>query len=173
MPEIITTARSSPPTRENIKNNIEELRITRSHIQNPFMALSKAKDRYKASGRSISQRITAFRLKRSARCRCGMEGTAGRPQPRWSRKARRSLQYLKETGRHGIVLAGRPYHTDPEINHGIPDLITSYGVAVLTEDSISHLGTGRPSADRHRPVDVPLPSVPGSILCQAHSLTWI
>ena len=39
----------------------------------------------------------------------------------------------------GIVLAGRPYHIDPEINHGIPELITSYGLAVLTEDSVSHL----------------------------------
>ena len=41
--------------------------------------------------------------------------------------------------RRGIVLAGRPYHVDPEINHGIPELITSYGLAVLTEDSVSHL----------------------------------
>ena len=39
----------------------------------------------------------------------------------------------------GIVLAGRPYHVDPEINHGIPEMINSYGLAVLTEDSISHL----------------------------------
>ncbi len=46
---------------------------------------------------------------------------------------------MKETGRHGIVLAGRPYHIDPEINHGIPELINSYGIAVLTEDSVSHL----------------------------------
>jgi hypothetical protein len=38
-----------------------------------------------------------------------------------------------------IVLAGRPYHIDPEINHGIPELINSYGIAVFTEDSISHL----------------------------------
>ena len=40
-----------------------------------------------------------------------------------------------------IVLAGRPYHLDGEINHGIPELITSYGFAVLTEDSISHLAS--------------------------------
>ena len=46
---------------------------------------------------------------------------------------------MEEPGRRGIVLAGRPYHTDPEINHGIPELITSYGIAVLTEDSVSHL----------------------------------
>jgi len=48
---------------------------------------------------------------------------------------------MKKHNCHGIVLAGRPYHADPEINHGIPELITSYGVAVLTEDSISELGT--------------------------------
>ena len=40
----------------------------------------------------------------------------------------------------GIVLCGRPYHIDPEINHGIPELINSYGIAVLSEDSICHLG---------------------------------
>ena len=40
----------------------------------------------------------------------------------------------------GIVVAGRPYHIDPEINHGLPELITGYGVAVLTEDSVAHLG---------------------------------
>ena len=41
---------------------------------------------------------------------------------------------------HGIVLAGRPYHDDPEINHAIPELLTSFGLAVFTEDSIAHLG---------------------------------
>ena len=40
----------------------------------------------------------------------------------------------------GIVLAGRPYHLDPEINHGIPELINSYDIAVFTEDSVAHLG---------------------------------
>ncbi|MCG8481692.1 MAG: 2-hydroxyacyl-CoA dehydratase, partial [Clostridia bacterium] len=40
----------------------------------------------------------------------------------------------------GIVLAGRPYHLDPEINHGIPNIILSFGIAVLTEDSVAHLG---------------------------------
>ncbi len=52
---------------------------------------------------------------------------------------------MKKTGRRGIVLAGRPYHIDPEIHHGIPELINSYGIAVLTEDSVAHLGeTERP-----------------------------
>ena len=48
---------------------------------------------------------------------------------------------MEKTHTHGIVLAGRPYHNDPEINHAIPELLTSFGLAVLTEDSIAHLGT--------------------------------
>ncbi|MBD5560926.1 MAG: 2-hydroxyacyl-CoA dehydratase [Clostridia bacterium] len=56
------------------------------------------------------------------------------------RKGEETLAWLKENGRRGIVLSGRPYHLDPEINHGIPELITSYGLAVLTEESIAHLG---------------------------------
>ncbi|MEA4854433.1 MAG: acyl-CoA dehydratase activase-related protein [Christensenella sp.] len=52
----------------------------------------------------------------------------------------KTISWLQETGNTGIVLAGRPYHVDAEINHGIPSLITSYGLAVLTEDSVAHLG---------------------------------
>ena len=55
------------------------------------------------------------------------------------KKGEETLEYLKATGRKGIVLAGRPYHIDPEIHHGIPELINSFGVAVLTEDAVSHL----------------------------------
>jgi predicted CoA-substrate-specific enzyme activase len=55
-------------------------------------------------------------------------------------KGEEVLQYLKNSGRQGIILAGRPYHIDPEINHGIPNVITSFGMAVLTEDSVAHLG---------------------------------
>lgn len=45
-----------------------------------------------------------------------------------------------DSSRQGIVLAGRPYHLDPEINHAIPDLLKRLGFAVLTEDSVAHLG---------------------------------
>ena len=47
--------------------------------------------------------------------------------------------YLKENNMTGVVLSGRPYHVDPEINHGLADLITGEGMAVLTEDSVCHL----------------------------------
>ncbi|WP_024614953.1 2-hydroxyacyl-CoA dehydratase [Clostridium sp. Ade.TY] len=55
-------------------------------------------------------------------------------------KGREVVEYLKKNNKKGIVLTGRPYHIDPEINHGIPDVITSFGIAVLTEDSICDLG---------------------------------
>src|SRR5574344_2380815 len=56
------------------------------------------------------------------------------------KKGEEVIDFLNKTGKRGIVLAGRPYHVDPEINHGIPELINSYGIAVLTEDSVAHLG---------------------------------
>jgi predicted CoA-substrate-specific enzyme activase len=52
-------------------------------------------------------------------------------------EGRRALEYIAERGIKGIVLAGRPYHIDPEVNHGIPSIITGLGMAVLTEDSIT------------------------------------
>lgn len=75
---------------------------------------------------------------RNAAAAAWAELTAARDDTR--KKGEETLTWLKNTGRLGIVLAGRPYHIDPEINHGIPELINSYGAAVLTEDSISHLG---------------------------------
>ncbi|MDR3348898.1 MAG: acyl-CoA dehydratase activase-related protein [Acidaminococcales bacterium] len=52
----------------------------------------------------------------------------------------RALDYLANSGRTGVVLAGHPYHLDPQAHHGIPDIITANGLAVLTEDSIAHKG---------------------------------
>ena len=51
-----------------------------------------------------------------------------------------ALDMLEKKGERGIVLSGRPYHVDPEINHGIPELINSLGLAVLTEDGVAPLG---------------------------------
>lgn len=51
-----------------------------------------------------------------------------------------ALEEVITKGGSGIVLAGRPYHLDPEINHGIPEMINGLGLAVFTEDSLAHLG---------------------------------
>ena len=61
------------------------------------------------------------------------------------RQGEQVLEYIKRTKTPGIVLTGRPYHIDPEINHGLPELIQSFGLAILSEDSICHLAkTPRP-----------------------------
>ena len=52
-------------------------------------------------------------------------------------EGRRALEYMAQHGRRGIVLAGRPYHVDPEIHHGIPEMITQLGMVVLTEDAVA------------------------------------
>lgn len=54
-------------------------------------------------------------------------------------KAREIIEQARAEKRNIIVLAGRPYHVDKEINHGIHKLITSLGMAVVTEDSVAHL----------------------------------
>jgi predicted CoA-substrate-specific enzyme activase len=51
-----------------------------------------------------------------------------------------ALYYMKRTNSKGVVLAGRPYHIDPEIHHGLPDLVQSLGLIILSEDAVWHLG---------------------------------
>lgn len=124
---------------ENIKNNIEELKNENIVYQNPFLSLENEAIATKRLVEYFSREngIAPNEIRRAASLAWKeMQSMHEEMQ----QKGEETLEYLKKTGRRGIVLAGRPYHIDPEINHGIPDLITSYGVAVFTEDSISHLG---------------------------------
>ena len=52
------------------------------------------------------------------------------------RKGEEYIAYARANGRKILVVAGRPYHMDPEINHGINDLITSFGFVLVTEDAV-------------------------------------
>ena len=69
---------------------------------------------------------------------------ARREQVRFKNDVRKqgeyALKYARKNGKKAIVLSGRPYHLDPEINHGIDKLITSFDMVVLTEDSVAHMG---------------------------------
>lgn len=58
------------------------------------------------------------------------------------RLGRAALSYIEDHNKKGIVLSGRPYHIDPEINHGIDNVIIQQDMAVLTEDSISWMVDG-------------------------------
>ena len=124
---------------ENIKNNVDEITTGQMKFLNPFMSFA-------SEDTLSSQLIKTF---------CNADYNVSEAKVRdavseaWKelavvrmemqQKGEEVLKYMEENGKRGIVLAGRPYHIDPEINHGIPELINSYGIAVLTEDSISHL----------------------------------
>ncbi len=121
---------------ENIKNNVENLTLQNIDFRNPFISFDSPENIYprlieafpELEPKSIVSAVfSAWDEQNAAREDIRREGEA-------------TLDWMWVNDRRGIVLAGRPYHIDPEINHGIPELITSYGVAVLTEDSISHLG---------------------------------
>ena len=125
---------------ENIKNNVDEITSGKVRFLNPFMAFSTeeilTEQLIKVFGEEFPD-ISAEEVRSAAHAGWEQQNIFRMDM---SAKGEEVLDYLKETGKRGIVLAGRPYHVDPEINHGIPELINSYGLAVLTEDSISHLG---------------------------------
>ena len=120
---------------ENIKNNVEEIAGGEITFRNPFMSFRDLGTVTDALTKEFTE-IPAAEI--AAACEKGWKELANARHD-MEKKGEETLEYLRKTGKRGIVLAGRPYHVDPEINHGIPELITSYDMAVLTEDSISHL----------------------------------
>lgn len=123
---------------ENIKNNVEEIKTNKINFMNPFLAFTNKEILIKQLTKIFQQstQISTEEIKSA-----GEDAWNELLQSRTDimNKGEEVIAYLKETGKRGIVLAGRPYHIDSEIHHGIPELINSFGLAVLTEDSISHL----------------------------------
>ncbi|MCR5420310.1 MAG: 2-hydroxyacyl-CoA dehydratase [Lachnospiraceae bacterium] len=120
---------------ENIKNNMDEIVNGMIRFHNPFLSF----ENFKIVSHEL---INAFpEIPSDEVFAAAKEGWEEMERVREDirKKGEETLKYLEENHCHGIVLAGRPYHIDPEINHGIPEMINSYGMAVLTEDSISHL----------------------------------
>lgn len=123
---------------ENIKNNMDSIVNGEVEFLHPFLnfeseetlryrLIEELSGKFSIPAEEIQTAVHAAWTELEA-CRRDMQ-----------KKGEETLAFLNETGNRGIVLAGRPYHIDPEVNHGLPELITSYQIAVLTEDSISHL----------------------------------
>jgi len=121
-----------------IKNNMDIIRDRDINLMNPFLPYNNKKQ----LGARLYELLRDWNIPqkeiRRAVERAWEEDRCFKADIR--QKGEEVLAYLARTGKHGIVLAGRPYHLDPEINHGIPEIINSMGMAVLTEDSIAHLG---------------------------------
>ncbi len=121
---------------ENIKNNVEDIVSGKAKIRTPFMAFTDLTTVTEALQREFSE-ISGSEVVEAAAAAWAEQDKCHKDI---QAEGERVLDYIEEHDIKGIVLAGRPYHIDPEINHGIPEMITSFGIAVLSEDSISHLG---------------------------------
>ena len=120
---------------ENIKNNVEAVTDGSVRYLRPFIAFTDEK--------TAADRLVRFC---SETWNIGEDETRAAAHEAWLAQQRakddiraegaRQFAQMKEAGARGIVLAGRPYHIDPEINHGIPELIASFGLYVFTEDSL-------------------------------------
>lgn len=132
---------------ENIKNNVEEIVNGEVKFMNPFMAMTNLEVLTKQLVKVFNNELGIPSAEVSAAVKAGWEEMEN-VRNDIMKKGEEVLEYMKANNKRGIVLAGRPYHIDPEINHGIPELINSYGIAVLTEDSVAHL------ADVERPLIV-------------------
>ena len=120
---------------ENIKNNVEEIGRGEVVFRNPFMAFSSLQTVTSALTKEFTE-LPVTEVMDAVKAAWD-EQAAARQDMR--DKGEEVLRFMEENHVRGVVLAGRPYHVDPEINHGIPGLINSYNIAVLTEDAVSHL----------------------------------
>ncbi|MGF0017063.1 acyl-CoA dehydratase activase-related protein [Sporofaciens sp. SGI.106] len=123
---------------ENIKNNIDAIVNGEVDFIHPFISFSNEEVLTARLSEELCDSFTipAEEIKAAVHT-AWTELTACREDMK--KKGEETIAYLDKTGNRGIVLAGRPYHIDPEVNHGLPELINSYNIAVLTEDSVSHL----------------------------------
>jgi predicted CoA-substrate-specific enzyme activase len=122
---------------ETIRNNMDVLREKNIRFMNPFLPYQDKKRMKKRLYEEFRDFGIARREVDQAVEKAWLEEDCFREDVR--KKGAEVVRHLVETGRKGIVLAGRPYHIDPEINHGIPNIITGFDIAVLTEDAVAHL----------------------------------
>ena len=123
---------------EVIRNNVENLKKVK--YINPFLPIDNTKNLVK-----IVQELDCFKEYNFKKSELVEAAEAAEKEYQQFKqdvrdKGEEVLKYIEENDLRGIVLAGRPYHVDPEINHGIDTLITSLGLCVLSEDSIAWKG---------------------------------
>ena len=123
---------------EVIKNSVPELRDKEIKFMNPFLPIY---DKERMAERLVEEFLpSGVGGAEIGKALAAAYAEDARFKRDIQKKGEEVLKMLEEKGERGIVLAGRPYHLDPEINHGIPEMVNGYGFAVLTEDSVAHLG---------------------------------
>ncbi|MDR1697828.1 MAG: 2-hydroxyacyl-CoA dehydratase [Erysipelotrichaceae bacterium] len=122
---------------EVIKNNVDALKEQQVKFLHPFLSFHSKKALEKSLCACFKEHhsLKAIRMAVKKAFKADQEYKSDLQE-----QGEKVLKYLEDNHLVGIVLAGRPYHIDPEINHKIDELIVSYGYPVLTEDAIYHLG---------------------------------
>jgi len=122
---------------EVIAGNCPEVRET--PLIYDYLGLHRPKDFIRRMHESLSSRFPGISIDEVRHASDAAYAEYRRHMEDVRREGRRIVEQARAEGRRIIVLAGRPYHADPEINHGIDTLITRFGAAVITEDAVSHL----------------------------------
>ena len=121
---------------ELLAANIPDLKQTR--YLNPYFGLHRPKDFEKRACEWFSNEFQVPKKETSAAVKAAYAAyDAYKDDLRDT--ARQYIAQARQEGRPILVVCGRPYHMDPEINHGINDLITSYGFVLVTEDAVAYL----------------------------------
>ena len=120
-----------------IRNNVDDIREGKVDYRNPYLNLANEASVAKVLGRCFKDLGITQEEINSALHHAYEELEVFKEDIR--QKGEETLLMLNQKGERGVVLSGRPYHLDPEINHGIAEVITQEGFHVLTEDSVSHL----------------------------------
>ena len=119
---------------ENIRSNMDVIREKGVKFMEPFLPINDEKSMAKRLRAALSDEG----LRESDIDSAVME--AYKELDRYKRDVMEQGQLIidraRREGRHIILLAGRPYHIDPEINHGIPEMISSYGLSIISEDAV-------------------------------------
>ncbi|HPJ81181.1 MAG TPA: acyl-CoA dehydratase activase-related protein, partial [Saccharofermentans sp.] len=123
---------------EVIRNNVEDLREKEIRFLNPFMPLDNMDCVVDSLVRTFEY-LSISKEEAKAAVDSGLAEYRAFKQDIYE-KGKEYLHYMEKNNIKGIVLAGRPYHCDPEIHHGIPEMINSLGLGVLTEDSVAVAG---------------------------------
>ncbi|MCL1806661.1 MAG: 2-hydroxyacyl-CoA dehydratase [Oscillospiraceae bacterium] len=122
---------------EVIDANMDDLKRTGTVLWKPFMSLMHKEKMAKILTKMLEEwKIPHSKVKRALEAGFKEMDNFGAFM---KRRGEETVRWLERTGKTGVVLAGRPYHADPEIHHGLPRMIASLGFAVLTEDAVAHM----------------------------------
>ena len=124
---------------ENIRGNMDILREKNIKFIQPFLPVHDMKKlKIRLAEEFLSENISKNEIF-SAVDKAEIELENYRRDVR--NFGKKILERIKKSGENAILLVGRPYHVDPEINHGISEMIQSYGLPIISEDSIDDLSS--------------------------------